>query len=145
MRRFTALNKLNPSAKVVDDRLIPPWVPPLGRKIVFTTGHHDPEAAAKSQLLHLRHPFLLVLSQMDIAFKLCQRNPHTELGFKKLNIPVQEVVRSGVRLMNQRILHLDDANARLEFLNGREKRIILPKVRRGSANVGLIFARIRTV
>ena len=45
---------------------------------------------------------------MNVPGELSQRNPHAKLFFQKLRIRVQEVIRTLIRLMNQRILHVDD-------------------------------------
>ena len=133
--RFAALHKRDTSLELIDHRLVTGRVPPLGGEVILAARDHDPEAVRK-RLGAGRQLAPLVVVEMNIAMKLRRRDPHSQLIFQELEIPMDEVVGPLIALMNQRVVHVQHGHARIALLQRREIGIVLPESIGGSADIG---------
>ena len=142
MRLFTALDKLNSAAKVIHDYLKCGRVPPFCGEIEFSTRHDDPEWTTNSCFLNLRDPSFFTVVQMNITLELRDWDSDVQLFFEELNVSMNEVIRDVVRVMNQRVMHLDHTDAAIVFIEWRDVRIVLPELRTRSTDVGQKLLRV---
>jgi hypothetical protein len=74
---------------------------------------------------------------MDIAVKARDGDAQIETLFQVLDVAVQEMVGPLVRLVDERIVHVEHFDVRRAFLEGSDERIILPEGVGRGADVGL--------
>src|SRR3954468_23264938 len=79
---------------------------------------------------------------MDVAFECGRLDTQPKLTIQIINKPVNEMVRSVVAPMDQRIVCDHGTNTRLLFLQRCEMRIVLPERGTRGAHVGQETARV---
>ena len=96
-------------------------------------------------LLHLTHPRLLQLRQVNVSTKLRDGDSQPQDIFKVPCVPVDEVVRSFVAFVDQVVSHRDDLDVGIVLRQGRQIWIVFPELLRRRPHVRHEVARMSRV
>lgn len=136
---LAALHESQPVAVMIDHLLVALGIPPFGREVVLAAREDDPITAVQAG----RRGLSFLLRQMNVATKACHRNAQPQLLLQVLHVTVQEVIRSLIALMHERIVHVEDLHAGVILPQGREVGVMFPQGRRRGTHVGLELSRRR--
>ena len=102
---LAALDEQDVIAEVVHDLLTPLRIPPFRRKVALTAGHNDPETGpcVTGDLIHLRHPLLLLKTEMDVSSERMRLNLQSETVVEEHPIGMDEVIGKIVAVMDEGI------------------------------------------
>ena len=123
--------------KMVNHRLVRIRLPPFRREILLAAGDDDPEMFGHTGRAAGRRRFFLGQRQVDVAAETAHRYAHAQAFFQVLDVTMEEVIGPLVRLMNERVMHVEHADAGLAFLDSGYMWVVLPQGRRRGADVGL--------
>src|SRR5262249_38248536 len=138
---LAALHEGYLAPEVIDHALEASRVPPLGGEVPLAAGHPDPEPLRHALLGPPGAPRLLLRGQMDVALESCQPDAQAQAPFEELGVAVEEVEGELVALVDERVVHVDDLDARLALAQRCQVRVVLPQRRAGGADVGLELPR----
>jgi len=128
MPRFADLNKEDAAAEMIHHFLPTHWIPPFDGIVRLATGHDDPEwHILTGDLLNLRHPRLLLCTEVNIPFERGGLDIHSQLGAEIRHKAVNEMNRAVIAIVDQGIGALDLHSLLVGFRELRQVGIISPQ------------------
>jgi hypothetical protein len=143
---LTDLYEVEPAPEVLHDLLVAARGPPLDRVVELPAGGEQPEARrAPPRVLHAPEPVPLLLPEVDVSPELHGLDLESQDVVEVFGEAVEEMVGNGVDPVDEGIVTVDDLDAGLPFLEGRQVGIVQPELGARRAHVGLEAARITKV
>ena len=142
MTFLPALHEADLPLEVVDNLLVRVGVPPFCGEIVLPPGNENPEMLWN---LWQQRNLLFGLRQINVPIEAAERDSYPKLLLKVLWIAVDEVVWPLIRLMDQRIVHIQELHTAVPLLERCKMRVVFPKGWCRSSNIRVIGSRVSQV
>ena len=125
---FAHLDEIKAIAKMTHDLLHPGRIPPLDREVMFSSRHHEPERPAGSVTgLHPVEPGPFTVGNVNIAFELGDPNRQTQPLVQVCRETVKEMTGHLIRAVDERVMAVDDLDARFIVRDGCDVRVMFPE------------------
>ena len=136
------LHELDTVLEMIHDFLISVVVPPLDRIVQLATRNQQPERLIDPFTLSIfRKPNSFFVGNMNVTLEIRHANPKSKQVVQICWKRVQEVAGGIVRLIDERIVTVDNFHTAFTFLNPCDVGVVRPQVAEGSPHVREKFPR----